>query len=125
MPDHLQRLAFISVGRAVGFASIAVVMFFLAMAHDLVNALRAAGFLGLLIAMVLLLKARLAPGRPYKHTELWVMLKPPERPEPAIAQRLITDVLRHAYHYFALQAAVFSACALASAIIYGLFRAIT
>lgn len=124
MPPNLERLAYLSVGRAVGFASIVVVMFFLAMAHDLASALRAAGFLGLLITMVLLLKARLAPGRPYKHTELWVMLKPPERPEAAVAQRLISAVLRDAYLYFALQAAVFSALALAGALLVAFFRAL-
>lgn len=124
MPNHLERLAYLSVGRGVGFASIVVVMFFLAMAHDLANALRAAGFLGLLITMVLLLKARLAAGRPYKHTELWVMLQPPDRPEPAVAQQLISAALREAYHYFALQAAFFSALCLAAAVLVALLRAL-
>lgn len=124
MPNHLERLAYLSVGRGVGFACIVVVMFFLAMVEDLANALRAAGFLGLLIAMVLLLKARLAPGRPYKRTELWLMLNPCDRPEPAIAQRLISTALREAYCYFALQAAIFSALALGAATLHALLRAL-
>lgn len=124
MPNPIERLAYLSVGRAVGFASIVVVMFFLAMAHDLANALRAAGFLGLIISLVLLLKARAAPTRPYKRTELWIMLKPPERPEAAVAQRLISTVLREAYLYFARQAAVFSALALAGALLVALGRAL-
>jgi hypothetical protein len=125
MSDPIERLAYFSVGRAVGFASIAVVMFFLAMSHDLAAALRCAGILGLVITCVLILKGRSAPTRSYKQTEVWVLLKPLERPGPAVAQRVISAALEEAYAYFAMQAAVFAALSLCAALVVGLVRTLT
>lgn len=68
-------------------------------------AFQAGGFLSLMACMALLLKAYGARSTPYKSTELWVMLKAEERPDPAIAQRIIGTVLRGVYLRFAQHAA--------------------
>ncbi len=122
MLDKLERLAHFSVGRAVGFASIAVVMCFLALAGDLVAALKCTGVLTLLITMVLLLKARLAPGQNYKRTELWILLKPPERPHPEVAQQIIGTVLRETYLMFALHSGLIAAGCFGASLLLGLLR---
>jgi hypothetical protein len=121
MLDHLEKLALFSVGRGVGYAAIIVVMVFLSLVSDPANALRSAGMMSLLISLVLLLRARGALNRPYKRTELWILLKPGERPQTAVAQQVIGTVLCGAYLYFARHTAVFAAVTLAVALGLALF----
>lgn len=120
MLDRIERLAHISVGRACGFAGIAIATVFVGMLGDLAIAMKSAGILGLLTCLVLLLKAWGALRRPYNHTELWVMLKPSERPQAAIAQQVIGTVLRETYLVYALHAALFAALLLGAAVVRSL-----
>ena len=117
MLQRVEDLARLSVGRGCGFASIAILTCFVGLSSDIGLALRTVGVLGLIVSVVLLIRARRATGRPYQHTELWIMLKPQERPQRAIAQQVIGNVLRETYLYFAMQAAVFSAATLTSALV--------
>lgn len=75
------------------------------------------GMLTLLMSAVLYLKGRNAVGRPYKHTELWVMLPRDLRPAPEVAQQLIGNVLRDVYFRFAQHTAALSALMLAIALL--------
>lgn len=120
MFERIEKLAYLSVGRACGFAGIAILTFFVGLPWDLTLAMRSAGFLGLLTCLVLLLKAYGAHRRPYKYTELWMMLKPAERPQASIAQQVIGTVLRETYLVFALHAALFSALFLGGSILRSL-----
>ena len=104
MLDQIERQARLSVARGCGFAALAILTFFVGLSSEPGLAFKSAGVLALLTAAVLLIKARIAPRRPYKRTELWVMLKPDERPQEAIAQQVIGTVLRETYLFFALQA---------------------
>jgi len=122
MSNDIERLAYLSVGRGVGFAGIIVIMVFLAMASEPAVALSCAGQIALLISAILLVRANRALARPYQSTELWVLLKPVERPQKPVAQQVIGTVLREAYWYFALQAAIFAAGALTVALALGLLE---
>lgn len=116
MLERIEYQAQISVGRACGFAVLAILTFFVGLSADMPQAFRAGGFLTLLTCLVLLIKAQQAPTKPYKHTELWLMLKPGERPEPAIAQHIIGTVLRETFLRFALHAALIAAVMLLMAL---------
>lgn len=118
MLDRIEYLARISVSRACGFAGLGIVTFFIGMSGDIPAAFKSAGLLTLLACLVLLLKAHQAPRRPYKSTELWLMLSPEERPESAIAQQIIGAVLRKTFLHFALHAAAVAAVLLTIAVLY-------
>lgn len=105
MIERIEYLATLSVARACGFAALGILTFFIGMAGNLVVAFKSAGLLGLLVCVILLLKAAVATRQPYRNTELWIMLKPTERPDTAVAQVIISAVLREAYLRFAAQAA--------------------
>lgn len=111
MIAKIERLAELSVARACGFAGIGIGTFMIGMITDPPLALLFGGILVLLTSLVLILKAMLALERPYKHTELWLMLDKTDRPLPALAQRLIGRALREVYLRFAFYGAVL-ACAL-------------
>lgn len=122
MIDRIEHLAHISVARGCGFAALGILTFFIGMSPDLVAAFKSAGYLTLLACAVLLLKAGFARRQPYRRTELWVMLKPDERPDASVAQRLISRVLREAYLRFARQAAILSAMFLVCGVVGGMMQ---
>jgi len=116
--ERIEKLAWLSVSRACGFAGLAILTFFVGLSSDLPLALSTAGILSFLACLVLLLKARLARTRPYKQTEVWLLLRPEERPPAAIAQQIISRVLRGTFLYFAQQAALLAAgCLLLSLVL--------
>jgi hypothetical protein len=123
MIDNLERLAAFSTARACGFAAIAVVMMMLAFAGsgEPIAALKAGGIMMLIITAVLVLKAMNAHDRSYKNTELWILLRPDERPDAAIAQQIIGNVLHTTYLRFALQSTGLAIAMLASAVLMALF----
>jgi Ca2+/Na+ antiporter len=102
MPDHLRKIAEFSVARGSGFALLAIFVFMVGMSSDMRLSLQVGGILALLACMSLVLMAMTAHRRPYRSTELWILLRPEERPNEAIAQRIICGVLRETYFRFAL-----------------------
>jgi hypothetical protein len=54
----------------------------------------------MLCAAVLLIKAQLSERKPYKRTELWLLLEPNERPDTRFAQQLIGSAMREVYLRF-------------------------
>lgn len=109
MLDHIEQLAHLSVARGCGFAALGIFTFFIGMSGELELAFKSAGYLSLLACAVLILKATLVRRQNYRTTEVWIMLKPAERPDKAVAQQLISTVLREAYLHFAWHAAMVSA----------------
>ena len=85
----LEQVAVQSVARGVGFGTLAISLVVVGLAGYPTLALKSGAALTLLMWAILRLKALRAPRRPYKRTEVWLMLEP--RPDwPAeIAQRLI------------------------------------
>lgn len=121
MLQSIERVAEFSVARACGFAALAIFTFMIGFAWHPAMAFKTGGILTLLTCAILLLKARNAPGRPYKHTELWIILPKDMRPQPEIAQQLIGNVLRDVYYRFAQQAALLSILMLATSMLLSAF----
>jgi hypothetical protein len=65
-------------------------------------AFKAGGTLTTLMACVLVYKAREARNKPYRKTEMWLMLPKELRPPEAYAQRVSAIILRETYLSFAL-----------------------
>jgi hypothetical protein len=114
----LEQLAHFSVARGCGFGLLAIATLMVGLSGEFAIALRAGGYLCLVMCLVLISLAWRAPGAPYKRTELWIMLEPEERPHAAIAQQVIGSLLRDIYLRFALRAAVLSASLLVMAVLW-------
>lgn len=121
MIERIEHLAHVSVARGCGFVALGIMTFFIGMSGDLVVAFKSAGYLSLLACAVLLLRGGLARSQPYRRTELWIMLKPAERPPEAVAQQLIGTALREVYLHFARQAAILSTMFLTCGLLAGAF----
>jgi hypothetical protein len=103
---RLYHMANLAVARACGFASLAIFCFMIGTAGYPVISLKTGAVGMMLCAAVLLIKAELSERKPYKRTELWLLLEPSERPDTRFAQQLIGDAMREVYlrftRYFAL-----------------------
>lgn len=62
-----------------------------------------------------------AATTPYKQTELWLMLEPTERPQPTVAQDIISAARQEALLEFALRSAWLALALLSMALLWGLF----
>jgi hypothetical protein len=102
MLEIVEKLAEFTVARACGFAMLAILVTIVALVEDPAIALKTGAVLSLLTSMILVLKAALAETKPHRTTELWLLLKPDERPHEAVAQRIIALALREAFLRFAL-----------------------
>ncbi|HUS98399.1 MAG TPA: hypothetical protein VMX97_16865 [Hyphomicrobiaceae bacterium] len=114
----IEDAAFTSVGRACGFAGLAVLCIILGMAFQPVAAAKAGGLLTLSISLYLVLRALRAPTRPFQLTEAWLILAKADRPPQAIAQQIIGGALREAYLWFARFAATVSAAFFIMALLF-------
>ncbi len=101
--DAIKNAAFVSIGRACGFAGLAIFCLMFGLSFDLVLAARTGGMLCLTVTMVLALYGLRARSRPYKRTELWIILPKEQRPPARFAQRVVGDTLRETYLRFARQ----------------------
>jgi hypothetical protein len=104
--QKIRTAAELSVARGCGFAGLAMFTFMIGMSGNPFAATKLGGIIAMLTCAVLLLKARNAPSRPYKHTEVWIMLKPDERPRAEIAQQVVGNVLQDVYLRFAQHTAL-------------------
>lgn len=98
---RVQIAAGISVGRAVGFGALAIGCVVLGLGGYPVLALRSGAVCTMLMAAILLLKAVQAPARPFRRTEVWLLLDRPDRIAPEIAQRVIGTALRDQFQLYA------------------------
>jgi hypothetical protein len=112
MPGHIKAKAELSVGRACGFAGLAIGTFMVGLSSDPALAFLSGGLLTLLACCILVLKANLAQSRPYKRTEVWLLLDQAERPMPEVAQVVIGRALRYVFLNFGLHAAKLAAAML-------------
>jgi hypothetical protein len=120
MLKQLEKIAEFSVARGSGFALLAIAVFMVGLSNDMRLSLQVGGVLALISCFTLLLMAVTAHTRPYRSTELWILLKPEERPHESIAQRIIANVLRETYLRFALHFASGGAALLVMSIIIAL-----
>lgn len=117
---RLRELAEISTARACGFAGLATLCLMVGLSANLSTALRGGGYCALLVALWLVMLARQALSRPYKRTEIWLMLDKSERPAESEAQGLFAQARREVFlrfaAYHALAAAVLLTAAFANAL---------
>jgi hypothetical protein len=121
MFEVVEKLAEFSVARACGFAMLAILVTIVGLVDEPILALKTGAVLSLLTSMVLVLKAALAETRPYRATEVWLLLKPDERPHEAVAQRIIALALREAFLRFALYFASGAAAMLIALLLMAFF----
>ena len=106
--DAIERAAYISVARACGFAWLAIFCIAFSLSFDPSLAAFAGGALCLGVSLILMAYAARAPHRPYKNTEVWLILAKEHRPQPAVAQQIIGQILRDTYWRFARHAVIFA-----------------
>lgn len=106
--EAIENAAIISVGRASGFAALAIVCIVMSLSYEPLVAARAGCILCLIVAAILFHFAMRAPSRPYQQTELWIILAREDRPPKPVAQRIIGSILQQTYRKFG-QYAVLSA----------------
>ena len=118
--EDMQRAAFQSVQRACLFGALAVFCMMVGLSVEPLLAFKAGGFATMLMAGVLAYKAREARSKPYRKTEMWLMLPKDRRPPEAYAQRVSSAVLRETYLYFAFWTSGIAATMWAIAVILAL-----
>jgi len=99
--EHMRRVAFETVMRACGFASLAIFCVMIGLSFSPRAAFQAGGFLTMLMAAILMLKAHEALTKNYRRTEMWLYLPEDLRPPEAYAQWASSTVLSETYLIFA------------------------
>ena len=79
----------------------------------------------MLIAAILVYKAREARSKPYRKTEMWLLLPKDSRPPDAYAQRLSATVLRETYLNFALWTSAIAVAMWIIALVFGAGRLVS
>jgi hypothetical protein len=100
--EHMRRIAYETVLRACGFGSLAIFCVMIGLSFEPRLAFQAGGFLTMLMAVILIFKAREALTKNYRKTEMWLYLPEDVRPPEAYAQWASSTVLRETYLNFAL-----------------------
>ena len=118
--ERMRRIAYETVLRACGFASLAIFCVMVGMSFMPRLAFQAGGFLTILMAFVLILKANEARTKDYRHTEMWLYLEKDERPPADYAQWASATVLRETYLTFALWTAGVAIAMWVLALIFGI-----
>ncbi|ANV99294.1 hypothetical protein [Bradyrhizobium icense] len=95
--EEMRRLAYQTVLRACGFASLAIFCVMIAMSFIPRSAFQAGGLLTMAMTLVLVLKAREARTKDHRRTEMWLYVPKESRPPPAIAQKLVSTMMRETY----------------------------
>src|SRR4029078_2487832 len=98
----MRRVAYESVLRACGFASLAIFCVMVGMSFMPREAFQTGGFLTTAMTLVLILKAFEARTKDYRRTEMWLYLEKDQRPPARYAQWASATVLRETYLTFAL-----------------------
>jgi len=106
--EEMRRIAYETVLRACGFASLAIFCIMIGLSFLPRSAFQAGGFLSMAMTLVLVLKAHEARTKDHRRTEMWLYLPKESRPPQAHAQRTISTVMRETYLLFARWTAIIS-----------------
>ena len=120
--EHMRRIAYETVLRACGFASLAIFCVMIGLSFEPRAAFQAGGMLTLLMTAILMLKAYEARSKNHRRTELWLYLSEEQRPPEAEAQRACSAVLQETYLTFARWAATIALVMGLLALIFSAFR---
>lgn len=121
--EHMRRVAYETVLRACGFASLAIFCVMIGMSFDPRLAFQAGGFLTTIMAFILILKSREALTKDYRRTEMWLYIDKEFRPPEAYAQWASSTILRDTYLTFAMWTALISIALWALALFFSLVGA--
>jgi hypothetical protein len=98
---RIEDAAEISVGRAVGFGTLAIATAVLGLIFDPAMAFKTGGALTLLMAAILWLKLERARSQPYRSTEVWLILDNRLGLPDEHAQRMVSAALCAVYRRYA------------------------
>jgi hypothetical protein len=118
--EHMRRIAYETVLRACGFASLGIFCVMTGMSFDPKMAFQTGGFLTTVMAFVLVLKAREALTKDYRRTEMWLYIDKDFRPPESYAQWASATVLRDTYLTFAMWTSIISIAMWMMALIFSL-----
>jgi hypothetical protein len=118
--EAMRRVAYVTVLRACGFGCLAIFCFMVGLSFMPRIAFQTGGSLTLLMTAILALKALEARWKPYRRTEMWLYLREEDRPPPAAAQQITSEVLRETYLTFAMWTSLLAIVMWAFALIAGL-----
>ena len=99
--ERMREIAYETVLRACGFASLAICCVMIGMSFMPQLAFQAGGFLTTMMSGILILKAFEARTKDYRRTEMWLYLEKDQRPPATYAQWASATVLRETYLTFA------------------------
>jgi hypothetical protein len=102
--EAIRQKAMFCVGRAVGFATMAIMLVMLSFAFDPSMAFKAGGVLALILAAILIWYAQTAHHRRPKDTETWLLLEVQHRPHGDQAVLVFANVMEEVYLFFATRA---------------------
>ncbi|MDP4795362.1 MAG: hypothetical protein NWR87_00485 [Rhodospirillales bacterium] len=117
MMEAIENAAFISLGRASGFAGLFIFTLMVGLSFDPPVATRVGGLLGIGVWLILMLYGWRATSRPYKRTEAWMILPKDLRPPAVVAQRMIGRALHDTAFWFARRVAIVSGFLLVSSVV--------
>jgi hypothetical protein len=116
----MRRIAYETVLRACGFASLAIFCVMVGMSFMPREAFQTGGFLTTVMTLVLILKAHEARTKDYRRTEMWLYLEKDQRPPASYAQWASATVLRETYLTFARWTSIISIAMWVAALIFGI-----
>jgi hypothetical protein len=99
--DEMRRIAFETVLRACGFGSLTIFCIMIGLSFEPRISFQTGGTLTLLMAGILMFKAREALTKPYRSTEMWLYLPKDLRPPTSSAQQTTSTIMRETYLMFA------------------------
>ena len=116
--EEMRRIAYVTVLRACGFASLAIFCVMIGISFLPRLAFQTGGFLSLLLTLVLVLKAFEARTKDHRQTEMWLYLPKESRPPQAHAQRTVSTLMREVYLLCARWSALVSILMLTTALLF-------
>lgn len=99
--ETIRKTAFVCIGRAVMFGSLAIGLIMLSFSFDPALALYAGAILTMAMSEILIIKAIILPWQNPRRTEVWTCLDPSSRPVGASGRAVFQVVLRDVYAFFA------------------------
>ena len=119
--EEMRKIAFATVQRACLFGTLAIFCTMVGMSFQAQLAFQTGGTLTMLMALILIYKAREALTKDYRRTEMWLYLPKDFRPPEAYAQWASSTVLRDTYLTFALWTSAVAIAMWVVALLFGLF----
>lgn len=116
----MRRVAYETVLRACGFASLGIFCVMTGLSFDPRLAFQAGGFLTTIMAFILILKSREALTKDYRRTEMWLYIDKNFRPPEAYAQWASSTILRDTYLTFAMWTSMISIALWSLALIFAI-----